>query len=285
MPRGLLKRLLPDRADEFVLESIAHDKDLDVFELESGKDNYAGKIIVRGSTGVTIASGLNWYLKHYCFAQVSWSGDQLKLPNPLPPLAKKIHSQRPIASANTSTTARSGTRWPGGTGRAGREIDWMALSGVNMPMAVLGQESVWQSVYRKMGLTDDEMKAFFVGPAFTPWGWMGNLDGWGGPLPQSFIDQQRELQKRIVAQRELGMEPVLPAFSGHVPSALKERFPDAKIKQLNRWAGFPGVFILDAQDPLFERIGKAYLEEQTEVFGTDHLYSCDTFNELAAADQ
>ena len=141
----------------------------------------------------------------------------------------------------------------------------MALSGVNMPMAVLGQESVWQSVYGKMGLTNDDMNGFFVGPAFAPWGWMGNLDGWGGPLPQSFIDKQRELQKRIVArERELGMEPVLPAFSGHVPSCAEARFPDAKIKQLNRWAGFPGVFILDAQDPLFERIGKAYLEEQTQ---------------------
>ena len=89
------------------------------------------------------------------------------------------------------------------------------------------------------------------------------------------------MQKRILArERELGMEPVLPAFSGHVPSAVKNRFPQAKIKQLGRWAGFPGTFILDAQDPLFLQIGKAYLEEQTRVFGTDHLYSCDTFNEM-----
>ena len=276
--RGLVNRLLPGRGDAFVLEAISRDGELDVFELES----FADKIVVRGSTGVAIASGLNWYLKHYCNAHVSWSGNQLALPTPLPRLEKKIRIVTPYRFREYFNYCTFGYTmawwdWP----RWEREIDWMALSGVNMPMAPIGQESVWQTVYRKMGLTDEDLKGFFVGPAFAPWGWMGNLDAWGGPLPQSFIAKQRELQAHILArQRELGMEPVLPAFSGHVPAALKTRFPDAKIKQLNRWAGFPGVFILDAQDPLFERIGKAYLEEQTRVFGTDHLYSCDTFNEL-----
>jgi alpha-N-acetylglucosaminidase len=278
--RSLVNRILPSRGDDFVLESIPRADGLDVFELESAPEN--NKIVVRGSTGVAIASGLNWYLKHYCFCQVSWSGDQLKLPHRLPRLEKKIRIVTPYRYREYFNYCTFGytmawwdwTRWE-------REIDWMALSGINMPMAVLGQESVWQSVYGKMGLTNDDLKGFFVGPAFAPWGWMGNLDAWGGPLPQSFIDKQRKLQKRIVArQRELGMEPALPAFSGHVPSAIKSRFPEAKIKQLAPWAGFPGVFILDAQDPLFERIGKAYLVEQTRAFGTDHLYSCDTFNEL-----
>ena len=96
---------------------------------------------------------------------------------------------------------------------------------------------------------------------------MGNLDGWGGPLPQSFIDKQRELQKRILAPA--GANWAWSRCCRHFPATFQPRsrraFPQAKIKQLDRWAGFPGVFILDAQDPLFERIGKAYLEEQTRV--------------------
>jgi len=44
-------------------------------------------------------------------------------------------------------------------------------------------------------------------------------------------------------------------------------------------AGFEDVYILDPSDPLFEEIGKKFLEAQTRVFGTDHLYSADTFNE------
>lgn len=33
-------------------------------------------------------------------------------------------------------------------------------------------------------------------------------------------------------------------------------------------------------DPLFTRIGKLFIEKQQEVFGTDHLYNCDPFNEM-----
>ena len=265
-------------AIRFCSKSVPRADGLDVFELESSQ----GKIVVRGSTGVAIASGLNWYLKHYCHAHVSWSGQQLKLPDPLPLLETKVRIVTPYRYRHYFNYCTYGYTmawwdWP----RWEREIDWMALSGINMPMALLGQESVWQTVYRDLGLTDDDLADYFVGPAFFPWGWMGNLDGWGGPLPASLILKHRELQKRILArERELGMEPVLPAFAGHVPPAVQKRFPQAKIKQLDRWAGFPGTFILDAQDPLFLRIGKAYLDEQRRVFGTNHLYSCDTFNEM-----
>ena len=74
------------------------------------------------------------------------------------------------------------------------------------------------------------MAEFFVGPGYLPFGWMGCIDGWGGPLPQSWIDSHVELQKKIVArERELGMTPVLQGFTGHVPAALQERFPGGEV--------------------------------------------------------
>ncbi len=42
---------------------------------------------------------------------------------------------------------------------------------------------------------------------------------------------------------------------------------------------FADTYILDSEDPLFAEIGKAFLQKQTQLFGTDHLYSADTFNE------
>ena len=112
-----------------------------------------------------------------------------------------------------------------------REIDWMALNGINMPLSVTGQEAVWQKVYRDFGLNDDEINAFFVGPAYLPFGWMGCMDGWGGPLPQTWIDAHLKLQKKIVArQRALGMTPVLQGFTGHVPVALRQKLPQARFQ-------------------------------------------------------
>jgi Alpha-N-acetylglucosaminidase (NAGLU). len=109
---------------------------------------------------------------------------------------------------------------------------------------------------------------------------MGNLDGWGGPLPKSWKESHRDLQLKILKrERELGMKPVLPAFTGHVPTSFKKFFPNAKLKQTNWGNDFGDTYILDANDPLFAEIGRKFLEMQSKVYGTDHLYSADTFNE------
>ena len=105
----------------------------------------------------------------------------------------------------------------------------MALNGVNMPLAVTGQEAVWQAVCKRLGMTDEQITEFLAGPPYLPFQWMGCLDGWGGPLPQSWIDRHEELAKKILArQRELGMTPVLQGFTGHVPSAIAAQYPQAK---------------------------------------------------------
>ena len=84
--RGLVRRLLGDRADRFVLEQIPAEGGRDVFEIET----VDGRVVVRGNNGVAMATGVNWYLKHYCRCHVSWCGSQLQLPDsrrrgPLPP--------------------------------------------------------------------------------------------------------------------------------------------------------------------------------------------------------
>src|SRR5690606_12206811 len=86
-------------------------------------------------------------------------------------------------------------------------------------------------------------------------------------------------QKILEAERSMGMKPVLPAFTGHVPPSFSQRFPQAKVKRTNWNSGFKDVLILDPSDPLFDTIGKKFIEEQTKLYGTDHLYSADTFNE------
>jgi alpha-N-acetylglucosaminidase len=94
------------------------------------------------------------------------------------------------------------------------------------------------------------------------------------------MKSHHELQKKIIQrERALGMKPVLPAFTGHVPEAFKKHFPKAKLKATNWTNGFADTYILDAEDPLFAELGKKFLQKQTKMFGTDHFYSADTFNE------
>src|ERR1035437_2682538 len=118
-----------------------------------------------------------------------------------------------------------------------------------------------------MGFTNQELSTFFSGPAYFSWFWMGNLDGWGGPLPLGWMISHKELQQKILKrERELGMKPVLSAFTGHVPAAFRLKYPNAKLKQTNWGSGFPDTYILDSEDPLFTEIGKKYIEKQTKLY-------------------
>ncbi len=64
--------------------------------------------------------------------------------------------------------------------------------------------------------------------------------------------------------RAFGMTPVLPAFAGFVPQAIKNKYPNASISRLGNWGSFPDKFccvhLLDPQDPLFQQIGQAFVQ-------------------------
>ena len=274
--RALAERLLPDHADRFEFESIPPLRGRDVFEIET-RD---GKTVIRGNNGLAMAVGLNWFLKHYCRCHVSWCGNQLDLPDPLPAVEQKVLRRSwaryryflNYCCFGYSLPWHDWEQWE-------RLIDWMALNGVNAPLAVTGQEAVWRAVCRRLGMSDEQIGDFLAGPPYLPFQWMGCLDGWGGPLPQSWIDRHEQLQQRILArQRELGMTPVLQGFTGHVPAAIRRKSPDAKLHQI-RWAEWQ-TQILDPLDPLFPKIAGMFLEEQTKRFGTDHLYAADTLIEM-----
>jgi len=273
----LIRRIIPQRAASFKVEALPGQEGQDKFELESVGD----MIVLRGNDGVSVASALYYYLTGYCHCQVTWNGVNLRLPAKLPAVKKKIYKLSPYryryylnyCTFNYSMSWWDWERWQ-------KEIDWMALHGINMPLAITGEEYTWYQVYKEMGFSDEELKEFFCGPAYFAWFWMGNLDAWGGPLPLHWMVAHRDLQIKILGrERELGMTPVLPAFTGHVPPSFTKRFPGAHCKVTNWKNGFGDTFILDPADPLFAEIGKKFLEKQAGLFGTDHLYSSDTFNE------
>jgi alpha-N-acetylglucosaminidase len=274
--KSLIKRIVPYYANKFIVEQITG-AEKDTFSIVS-RD---GKVILSGNNGVSVASALYFYLNEYCHCQITWNGENMNLPSKLPKIEQSISKSSPYEfryylNYCTYNYSMSWWDWP----RWEKEIDWMALHGINMPLAITGEEYVWYEVYKEMGFSDEELNSFFCGPTYFSWFWMGNLDGWGGPLPLNWMTSHRDLQKKILQrERELGMKPILSAFTGHVPAAFLHKYPHAKLKRTNWNNGFADTYILDSEDPLFAEIGKKYLEKQTQIFGTDHLYSADTFNE------
>ncbi len=273
----VISRVLPEYADRFVLKLISKDGDNDVFEIEARRN----RIIIRGSSGVAICSGFNYYLKNYCHANYHFRTGKNMSIQELPRDFGRIRKVCPFPYRfifNYCTFSYSMAFWDWEQWE--RMIDWMAMNGINMPLAPMGQEIIWQRVFKKYGLSEDELKDFFVGPAYNAYGRMGCIDGFGGPLPQSWIDNENLLQKQILRrERQLGMTPVLQGFTGHVPSAFIKNNPNLNYSNLT-WLDFPKTYLLDWQEPLFAKIGSDFIAEMTKEYGTNHLYAVDQFIEM-----
>ena len=276
----LVKRLIPEFAAQFEFKQVP--SRTDTYSLESSN----GKIIISGNNANAMATGLNHYLKRYCNTTVSWYADvPVEMPEVLPTIPSKETATAKVERRFFLNYCTYGYTMPFWTWKEWeRFIDWMALNGINMPLAITGQEAVWYNVWANLGMTDEEIRNYFTGPTYLPWHRMANIDKWNGPLPKEWLDNQIELQRQILArERALNMKPVLPAFAGHVPAELKRLYPEANIQYLGEWAGFADTYrchFLNPEEPLFAKIQKMFLDEQTRLFGTDHIYGVDPFNEV-----
>lgn len=229
---------------------------------------------------MNIASGLNWYLKYYAGVQLTWNQMKATLPATLP-LPKKPERRETDLKLrydfNYCTFSYSMAFWD--WARWQTEIDWMALHGVNLPLAVVGEECVWRNLLLRLGYTKDEVNQFIAGPAFLAWWEMNNLEGWGGPLPDTWYTQQEKLQKQILRRmKEWGMEPVLPGYSGMLPSNAHEKL-GVNVADGGKWNGYTRPTFLQPTDSRFHEIASLYYDELTKLFGKANYYSMDPFHE------
>ncbi|MCQ2095680.1 MAG: alpha-N-acetylglucosaminidase [Bacteroidaceae bacterium] len=268
----LLERVDEGASAKFRVELQAGDRDF--FEL----DQCGSKVVVRGNTYCNIGAGLNWYLRHYCGIHLSWNNMKADLPDTLPPVRHKERHETDMRLRyylNYCTFSYSMAFWD--WDRWQQEIDWMVLHGINLPLAAVGHECVWRNMLLRMGKTEEEVGRFIPGPAFFAWWEMGNLEGWGGPLPLSWYAQQEKLQKQILRRmRAFGMKPVLPGYGGMIQSA------DVTDGSRMVWNGFvrPGTLMPD--DPRFDQYARLFYEETERLYGKADYYSTDPFHEAGA---
>lgn len=277
----LLERIDPGASKKFkvVLVPNASQKGgtpRDFFEL----DQDGRRVVVRANTWVNAAVGINWYLKYYAGIHLSWNQMSARLPEVLPRVEQKERHETDLTlryDFNYCTFSYSMAFWD--WSRWEREIDWMALHGVNMPLAVVGEECVWRNLLLRLGYSEEEIGRFIAGPAFLAWWAMNNLEGWGGPLPMSWYARQEKLQRQILKRmREWGMDPVLPGYCGMVPHDARERI-GLSVADAGLWNGFQRPANLLPTDERFKEIAAMYYKELTALFGTSRYYSMDPFHE------
>ena len=288
----LLNRIDKGAAAKFKTVLVKSDKDF--FEIDQARTrkgnstsaaskSAAGKnnpIIIRGNSWVNIAVGINWYLKHHAGIHISWNNMNVKLPAILPAVKQKERHETDLKlryNFNYCTFSYTMAFWD--WNRWQKEIDWMALHGINMPLAAVGTESVWRNMLLKLGYSEEEVGKFIAGPAFLAWWEMNNLEGWGGPLPLSWYKQQETLQKKILARmKEMGMKPVLLGYCGMVPHDAKQKL-GLNVTDAGRWNSYQRPANLSPTDSRFAEIADLYYKELTRLYGKSDYYSMDPFHE------
>ena len=264
--------------DGISLQEIPSDGGKDCYEI-CAKD---GKLVVKGSSPSAICYAFNKYLRYACGSMVTWGGKHIELPESWPDWQEKVTSPYQFRYfLNVCTFGYTAPYWD--WNRWAEELDWMALHGVNMPLASVASEAIARRVWVKLGLSEEEADAFFTGPAHLPWHRMGNLNAFDGPLSSTWHESQVALQHKILDRmRALGMEPVAPAFAGFVPPAFMKKHPEIKANQL-LWGGFDVTYnacVLAPDSPYFQEIGKLFIQEWEKEFGDAKYYLSDSFNEM-----
>ena len=158
--QALIDRVLGSGRFAPALELIDPTADgFDAFEIDSRE---GAPVVLRGSSGVALASAFDWYLKYHTNCTIGWGRERRSVANfPLdapPSPAFERHERAAVVGYQNVCTV--GTRWPGGRGRWRREIDWMAMSGTTA-LAFVGQEIVPRVFREQFNVSSEGMDAFF----------------------------------------------------------------------------------------------------------------------------
>ncbi len=271
---GLLERIDKGASRKIMTETVRSDRDF--FEITSKN----GKPLIRGNNYVSIASGINWYLKYSVGVHLTWNSMHASLPATLPLVQGVERHTTDIKHRyylNYCTLSYSMAFWD--WKRWEQELDWMALHGINLCLDIVGTDVVWRNVLLKLGYTKDEANEFVAGPAFQAWWLMNNLEGWGGPNSDNWYQQRERLQKQIMKRmKELGINVCLPGYSGMVPHDAKQRL-GLDVADPGKWNDYKRPAFLQPTSKRFAEIASIYYKEQQRLYGKADFYSMDPFYE------
>ncbi len=252
--------------------------EFDYFELS----DHEGKIRIKGNNGVSLATGLNHYLKYYCKVHISQVGDQVNMPD-LPAAIGNTMFKETKAKVryayNQCTFSYTMAFW--GKDEWRKELDWLALNGVNVVLDLTAQEEVWRRFLTRIGYSHEAVKNFIAGPAYYAWAFLGNLSGIGGPVHDSWFYDRTELARRNhLIMRKLGMYPVLQSYCGVVPNNINEYDKDVDGLEQGLWCSAVRPLVMRTTTEKYKEYAEIFYECQRQVLGNYTKYFApDPFHE------
>ena len=278
--KGVLQRTAGKNADSVVVTLTPDNMNNPSYKYHAKN----GKLFINATTPVAACRGFYDYLRANNLGMIGWRGPVLRMPEKWPDTPErtvtspfKFNQMYNVVTAGYSFPYWNWTRWE-------HEFDWLALHGYNMILDPIAFEAISERVWKKIGLTQQEIDDFTCGPAHAPWHRMGNIAKVDGPLPAEWHKDQIALQHKMLKRMKgLGITPVFQCFAGFVPHGMKRLFPEEKY-YITHWnSGLKNErapIYLMPDSPLFKKIMKLFISEWEKEFGKGKYYLIDTFNEL-----
>ena len=277
---GVLERVFGDASHFKLAYAPSFDTNLfDTFSYEAKE----GKVLVKGENDLALVRGCYEYLKNYAGVMVTWQQRHPKVesypdcPETVGGTPHKFRHHFNVCTFGYTAPYWKWDRWE-------EELDWLALHGVNMPLAMVGYQAVARKVWTDLGVSEEGLKEYFPGPAFAPWFIMGNLYKHNGPCPDEYIAETKVLQDQILLRmRELGMTPVAPGFAGFVPEEYAETHGKTNFHARAHWCALPGEcqsWWIEPGTQTFTELTKVWMQTYTNMFGPVKYFLADSFNEM-----
>ncbi|QWF76690.1 alpha-N-acetylglucosaminidase [Amycolatopsis sp. CA-230715] len=276
--RASLHRVLPGADRQFRLRALPPQETGDHFEISG----HAGAITVAATSPATLLAGAGWYLEHVAGVDISLPGQSVsRLPGVLPAPPGVIRQAASVANRFALNDTDEGYSGPyRDFASYEREIDVLALHGVNEVFVETGTDAVYYEALRSFGYTRSELLSWIPGPAHQPWWLLQNMSSFGGPVPERLVLDRAALGKRLVDRlHDLGMTPVLPGYFGTVPPRFTEKNPSARVVPQGDWGGFTRPDWLDPRNPVFARLAAEFYRWQARLVGTGSMVKMDLLHE------
>ncbi len=263
----------------FEFELSEADNGNDYFELSDAAN---GKIHITANSGVTLASGVNYYFKHYANVNITEQAGNALMPLNVVRIGTPVRRETPYlvryafnyCTMDYSFAFYDEEDWQ-------KEYDWLALNGVTLVLDLTGQEAVWIKFLMNFGYSYDEAKAWLCGPTYYAWQFMDNMEIYGGGVPDGWVKERLESARRMQRWRlSLGMQTCLQGYAGMIPKNFSDYSPETPILDQGTWCGQDRPDMVRTDSAEYDTFSRLFYEAQDWAFGaTSDYYAVDPFHE------
>ena len=279
---GIIDRIIGAKYRDWFTFEIVNDptRTKDWYSVEF--DTTTNKVIIKGNEGLSLSSGLNYYLKNFCHVAVSEQTVNGRMPAQIVPVLEKVTKENQVevryafnyCTLNYTFSYADAAEFQ-------REYDWMALNGVNCVLDLAGQEAVWIMFLMNFGYTYDEAKDWIAGGSYYAWQFMDNMEVCGGPVADEWVKGRLEMARENQRWKvSLGMQTVLQGYAGMIPNNFGDYQPDVEILQQGTWCNLPRPDMIRTDGELYDQYAELFYQAQHWAFGaTSNYYAVDPFHE------